>query len=214
MAAVGGHIQGDEHKGTDAKCTLSIATMQLAVCTVYPLLLWAIGWNPIKLTGLQKPEPMKLPQLTGSDIWSTLPLACYSTTAHAFGVFCLAYSATFGQIVKSSEPVMSAAVNAVFYKKAPTAAKVVCIVFIVLGVAISTLKLNKDANDEPLENVGVFSGKYKIEPDMYCVLFGVLGSTMAAFKGGETKKLLEAPGLKDRFGGLSNQFAVTEVSLV
>merc|ERR1719253_594241 len=112
---------------------------------------------------------MKLPQLTGNDMLATLPLACYSTTAHAFGVFCLAYSATFGQIVKSSEPVMSAAVNTVFYKKAPTVAKVVCIVFIVLGVAISTLKVNVDENDKPLENVGIFSGKYQIKPDMMCV---------------------------------------------
>ena len=40
------------------------------------------------------------------------------------GVFCLIASPTFGQIVKASEPVMSAAVNTIFYNKAPSVPKV------------------------------------------------------------------------------------------
>merc|ERR1719197_1199199 len=39
----------------------------------------------------------------------------------------------------------------------------------------------------------------------------MIGNTFAAFKGSETKKLMTVDGLKDRMGGVANQFAVTEV---
>ena len=53
-------------------------------------------------------------------------------------------------------------------------------------------------------------GAYKLKFDETALLFGMIGNTFAAFKGAETKKLMTVPGLKDRMGGVANQFAVTE----
>merc|ERR1711907_860368 len=38
-----------------------------------------------------------------------------------------------------------------------------------------------------------------------------IANMFAAIKGGENSKLMKAPGLKDRIGGVGNQFALTEV---
>ena len=60
------------HVGSCSRAQVS--TMQLGVCSVYALLMWIIRINPIKLLGLQSPEAMKLPKLTGSDLVKTLPV--------------------------------------------------------------------------------------------------------------------------------------------
>jgi len=39
----------------------------------------------------------------------------------------------------------------------------------------------------------------------------MIGNMFAAFKGSENKKLMTAPGIKDRYGGVANQFATTEI---
>ena len=49
--------------------------MQLGVCTVYALLMWIIRINPIKLLGLQSPEAMNLPKITGGDLVKTVPVS-------------------------------------------------------------------------------------------------------------------------------------------
>ena len=108
LTAVGG-----KHGGL----TMTVSTMQLGVCSLYALVLWIVGLNPIKLCGLQLPEKMKIPQITMSDIKATLPVGFCSAAAHSAGVFCLGAD-LFGQIVKAGEPVMSAMVNTVFYNKA------------------------------------------------------------------------------------------------
>ena len=38
----------------------------------------------------------------------------------------------------------------------------------------------------------------------------MIGNIFAAFKGSENKKLMDVKGLKDRMGGVANQFALTE----
>lgn len=135
LTAVGG-----KHGGL----TMTVSTMQLGVCSVYALVLWIVGLNPIKLCGLQLPEKMKFPQITMSDIKATLPVGFCSACAHSAGVFCLGADPLFGQIVKAGEPVMSAIVNTLFYNKAPSKAKMVCLVFIVAGVAFASLKKGAD----------------------------------------------------------------------
>lgn len=135
LTAVGG-----KHGGL----TMTVSTMQLGVCSLYALVLWIVGLNPIKLCGLQLPEKMKIPQITMSDIKATLPVGFCSAAAHSAGVFCLGADPLFGQIVKAGEPVMSAMVNTVFYNKAPSKAKMVCLVFIVAGVAFASLKKGAD----------------------------------------------------------------------
>ena len=189
LGAVGGKYGG---------LTMTVSTMQLGVCTLYALVLWVVSVNPIKLCGLQTPERMKVPKITKSDIVATLPVGFCSAVAHSAGVFCLGADPLFGQIVKAGEPVMSALVNTIFYKKAPSMAKSVCLIFIVAGVAFASLK-----KDE--------TGAYKLKFDERALIFGMIGNTFAAFKGSENKKLMEKPGIKDRYAGVANQFAVTEV---
>jgi len=100
--------------------------------------------------------------------------------------------------VKAGEPVMSAFVSTVFYKGKESAAKLFCLLFIVGGVAFASLK--KDD-----------TGAYKLKFDQTALIAGMLGNIFAAFKGTETKKLMKAEGIKDRYQGSANQFAVTEV---
>ena len=115
--------------------TMTVSTMQLGVCSLYAVVLWLIGLNPIKLCGLQLPEKMPFPKTTGKDIFKTIPVGFCSAAAHSAGVFCLGADPLFGQIVKAGEPVLSALVNTVFYGKPPSKAKFVCLFFIVAGVA-------------------------------------------------------------------------------
>lgn len=141
---------------------------------------------------------MKLPAITGKDLIATLPVGFCSAAAHSAGVFCLGADPLFGQIVKAGEPVLSALVNTVFYGKPPSGAKCVCLLFIVGGVAFASLKKGAD-------------GAYALKFDQTALVFGMIGNAFAAFKGSENKKLMTMPGVKDRYGGVANQFATTEV---
>ncbi len=189
LTAVGGKTSG---------LTMTVSTMQLGVCTLYAFVLWIVGLNPIKICGFQLPERMKLPKINMKDLGDTVPVGFCSAVAHSAGVFCLGADPLFGQIVKAGEPVMSAMVNTFFYAKPPSRAKFVCLIFIVAGVAFASLKKGDD-------------GAYKLKFDERALLFGMIGNTFAAFKGSENKKLMDKPGVKDRYGGVANQFAVTEV---
>jgi len=178
--------------------TMTVSTMQLGVCSLYAVVLWLIGLNPIKLCGLQLPEKMPFPKTTGKDIFKTIPVGFCSAAAHSAGVFCLGADPLFGQIVKAGEPVLSALVNTVFYGKPPSKAKFVCLFFIVAGVAFASLKKGTD-------------GAYALKFDERALMFGMIGNAFAAFKGSENKKLMEDKDLKSRMGGVANQFALTEV---
>jgi len=190
LKAVGGKYSG---------LTMTVSTLQLGICSLYAGLLWLTNFNPITLLGLQAPEKMPLPQTTKEDLVGTLPVGFCAAAAHSAGVFCLGADPLFGQIVKSGEPVLSAFVNTVFYGKPPSLAKVVCLFFIVGGVAFASLKKNLE------------TGQYKLKFDERALIFGMIGNSFAAFKGSENKKLMTKPGLKDRMGGVANQFALTEV---
>jgi len=189
LKAVGGKYSG---------LTMTVSTLQLGVCTLYAGLLWLTNFNPITLLGLQPPEKMPLPQTTKQDIIDTVPVGFCAAAAHSAGVFCLGADPLFGQIVKAGEPVLSAFVNTVFYGKPPTLAKVFCLFFIVGGVGFASLKKGLD-------------GAYKLKFDERALIFGMIGNSFAAFKGSENKKLMLKEGLKDRMGGVANQFALTEV---
>jgi len=184
--------------GKKGGLTMTVSTMQLGVCTVYALLLWLIRMNPIKLCGLQLPDAMQLPKVTGKDLVATLPVGFCSAAAHSSGVFCLGADPLFGQIVKAGEPVLSAFVNTVFYKKPPTMAKLICLLFIVGGVSFASLKKNPE------------TGAYGLKFDQTALVFGMLSNAFAAFKGSENKKLMTTEGIKERMGGVANQFALTE----
>jgi solute carrier family 35 protein E1 len=185
--------------GKLAGMTMIVATVQLAVCTVYALITWLIRINPAKIFGLQVPSSQKLPQITAADVIATLPVGFCAAGAHACTVFALGGDPLFGQIVKSGEPVLAALVNTVFYGKPPSTYKIMCLPIIVGGVAFASLK--KDAE----------SGGYKLKFDQTALVFGMLANAFAAFRGSENKKLMSDKGIAARFGGVGNQFAVTQI---
>ena len=134
---------GGKHSGL----TMTVSTLQLGICTLYAGLLWLTNFNPITLLGLEKPSKMPLPETTKQDIIDTVPVGFCAAAAHSAGVFCLGADPLFGQIVKAGEPVLSAFVNTVFYGKAPSLPKVVCLFFIVSGVGFASLKKKATGGD-------------------------------------------------------------------
>merc|ERR1712196_325748 len=52
---------------------------------------------------------------------------------------------------------------------------------------------------------------YSIEFDVTALAMASLANMFAAIKGGENSKLMKTEGLKERIGGVDNQFAMTEV---
>ena len=177
---------------------MTVSTMQLGVCAGYALLLWLTTINPIKLCGLQAPDRQKLPASTFSDIVKTIPVGFCAAAAHSASVFALGGDPLFGQIVKAGEPVLSAIVNTIFYKSPPSFAKWCCLPIIVGGVAFASMKKAAD-------------GTYSLTFDMTALQFGLLANAFAAFKGSESKKLMTDKDIKSRYGGVGNQYAVTEI---
>ena len=98
-------------------------------------------------------------------------------------------------------------VNTLIYSKAPSMAKWLCLPVIVGGVVFSCLKPTEGGNI-CLPGVGKC---YEIEFDMTALAMASLANLFAAIKGGENAKLMKTEGLKDRIGGVGNQFALTEV---
>jgi len=188
----------NEVGGKMAGMTMIVATMQLGVCALYALVTWIVKINPVNIFGLQVPSKQNVPKLSTSDLIKTLPVALCSAGAHACTVFALGGDPLFGQIVKSAEPVLAAIVNTVFYGKPPTATKAACLPIIVGGVAFASLKKGVD-------------GSYALKFDQTALVFGMIANIFAAFKGSENKKLMDTPGLKERFAGVGNQFAVTQI---
>merc|ERR1712196_612577 len=117
---------------------------------------------------------------------------------HSSSVFALGGDPLFGQIVKAGEPAMSAIVNTLFYGKPPSILKAACLPIIVGGVMFASLKKQAE-------------GGYALKFDMTALQFGLLANCFAAFKGSESKKLMTGPGIKKRYGGVGNQYAVTEI---
>lgn len=170
---------------------LIIATAQLAVGFVYALFLWVA------------PEARKPPTITLSDFMLMIPAGVCSAGAHAASVFSLAAGGVaFGQIVKAAEPAFAAVIGTVFYNKKISIAKWLCLIPIIGGVVLAALKQKSDGSFELDFTVGGLIG-------------ALIANAFAAFKGNESKKLLETAGLKDRIGGPGNQFALmTLISLM
>jgi len=184
--------------GKTAGMTMTVSTMQLGVCTVYAIIIWIVGLNPIKLCGLQAPEKQSVPKLSASDMMKTVPVGVCSAGAHSSSVFALGGDPLFGQIVKAGEPVVSTVVNTLFYGKSPGMKEFLCLPVIVGGVGFASLKKGAD-------------GGYALKFDATALIFGMIANGFAAFKGSENNKLMSDKNMKARFLGVGNQFAVTEV---
>jgi len=183
--------------GKTAGMTMTVSTMQLGVCAAYAIVLWVLSFNPIKLCGLQTPDRQKLPGTKFTDILKTIPVGFCAAAAHSASVFALGGDPLFGQIVKAGEPVLSAIVNTIFYGKPPSLPKWCCLPIIVGGVAFASMKK--------------VEGAYTLKFDMTALQFGLLANAFAAFKGSENKKLMTDKDIKARYGGVGNQYAVTEI---
>ena len=176
---------------------VTISVAQLAVCSLYGLAMWVVGYNPATMLGLKMPTKHPLPKITMSDVGSMMTLSIAFAATHTLGVIALTSgSPAFGQIVKAAEPVFSAVVNTFCYSKAISLSKWLVLPLIVGGVAISTLQKNP-------------AGGYSVEYDMTALMAGAVCNVAAAFKGSENAKALEKPGLKERLGGVGNTFALT-----
>mmetsp|Transcript_3243 Transcript_3243/g.7494 ORF Transcript_3243/g.7494 Transcript_3243/m.7494 type:complete len:290 (-) Transcript_3243:166-1035(-) len=189
--------------GKTAGYTMTISTMQLGVCAVYAILMWLTGINPVKILGLQAPAAQKLPKLSTADLIATVPVGFCSAAAHSASVFALGGDPLFGQIVKAGEPVLAAAVGLGVYGKTISMTKTLCLPIIVGGVAFASLKKGPD-------------GGYGLKFDQTALLFGMMANAFAAIKGQENSKLMKDKNGKpteiyNRFAGVGNQFAVTEI---
>jgi len=189
------NASGGKHGGLG----MTIATLQLGVGATYSLLIWIVGLNFLPCCGFVAPTKQALPKISFTDLIAMLPVAFCSAAAHSSSVLALnAGSVTFGQIVKAGEPVFSALVNTIMYGKSPSLAKWLCLPVVIGGVVFSCLKPTP-------------AGSYAIEFDMTALTMASLANMFAAIKGAENSKLMKTPGLKERIGGVGNQFAMTEV---
>ena len=185
---------------------MTVATLQLGGHGVL-FLIWIVGYNFLPCCGFAA-RRAGAAKITASDLVKMLPVAFCSAAAHSASVPAPnAGSVLFGQIVKAGEPVFSALVNTLIYSKAPSMAKWLCLPVIVGGVVFSCLKPTEGGNI-CLPGVGKC---YEIEFDMTALAMASLANLFAAIKGGENAKLMKTEGLKDRIGGVGNQFALTEV---
>jgi len=136
------------------------------------------------------PDARSTPKLTMDDYKKTLPVGFTSAGAHAASVFALSAGAvSFGQIVKAAEPAFAALIGTLFYGSKVSTAKWLCLIPVIGGVVLASLG----------------------ELDFAWAALGTaaLANVFAAIKANENKKLMVTEGLKDRLGGVGNQFAVT-----
>lgn len=174
-----------------SKFAMTIATAQLAVGVVYAIFLWIA------------PDARKPPKITVADFLKMIPAGVCSAGAHAASVFSLAAGGVaFGQIVKAAEPAFAAVIGTVIYGKKISIYKWLCLFPIIGGVVLAALKQKAD-------------GSFEMDFTWGGLIGALIANAFAAFKGNESKKLLETPGLKDRIGGAGNQFALmTIISLL
>lgn len=190
------------------KFAMTIATAQLAVGAVYAIFMWMTGsW--------------KMPKITQADIMKCIPAGVCSAGAHAASVFSLAAGGVaFGQIVKSAEPVFAALVSTIFYGKSQSMGKWMCLIPIIGGVVLASLKL-KDPS-APLGNpLNYVQTNIEMDFSMGGLVGALVANLFAAFKANESHKLMHKElgpdgkplpnQLVDRFGTTSNQFAVMSI---
>lgn len=181
------NFTGKAAKADGSDFAMTIATAQLLVGVIYSVFLWVA------------PDARKAPKTTFSDILKAIPAGVCSAGAHAASVFALAAGGVaFGQIVKAAEPAFAAVIGTFVYGKKISVAKWLCLIPIIGGVCLAALKQTK-------------SGAIELDFTIGGLIGALVANVFAAFKGNESKKLMETPGLKDRIGGAGNQFAIMTI---
>jgi len=166
---------------------MTIATAQLGIGVIYAVFLWIA------------PDARKPPSITVSDFIRMIPAGVCSAGAHAASVFSLAAGGVaFGQIVKASEPAFAAVIGTFVYGKKISIYKWLCLIPIIGGVVLAALKQLPDGSIELDFTVGSLVG-------------ALVANAFAAFKGNESKKLIEDKEFKARVGSVGNQFALMTI---
>jgi len=138
------------------------------------------------------PDARAAPKVTIDDIIKMLPVAFCMMGAHSASVFALSAGAvSFGQIVKSAEPAFAAVLSQFVYGKKISKAKWLCLPIVIGGVILASVK--------------------ELDFAMSALISACIANLFAAFKGNENKKLMDTEGLKERIGGVGNQFALTTI---
>merc|ERR1719329_1700123 len=154
---------------------------------IYALFLWVA------------PDARKPPSVTQSDLIKMIPVGICSAGAHAASVFSLsAGGVAFGQIVKAAEPAFAAVIGTFIYGNKISVYKWLCLIPIIGGVCLAAMKQNAD-------------GSFAMDFTVGGLVGALVANAFAAFKGCENKKLMDTPGLKDRIGGVGNQFAIMTI---
>lgn len=139
------------------------------------------------------PDARALPKITFDDWRRTLLVGFTSAGAHAASVFALSAGAvSFGQIVKAAEPAFAALIGTSFYGTKVSLAKWLCLIPVIGGVVLASLG--------------------ELDFAWAALITAAIANVFAAFKANENKKLMETPGLKERIGGVGNQFALTMIN--
>jgi solute carrier family 35 protein E1 len=130
--------------------------------------------------------------VTHNQIIKMLPVALCYAGAHSASVFSFsAGSVSFGQIVKAAEPAFAAVLSQFVYKKKISKAKWLCLPIVIGGVILASVN--------------------ELDFAWSALLSACLANVFAAVRGNENKKLMETEGLKDRLGGVGNQFCITSI---
>ena len=69
--------------GKTAGMTMTVSTFQLIVCAAYAFVVWIVGYNPIKLCGLQWVEEMRFPIGARMKRWLAMEFPCACPCAHS-----------------------------------------------------------------------------------------------------------------------------------
>mmetsp|Transcript_2298 Transcript_2298/g.3432 ORF Transcript_2298/g.3432 Transcript_2298/m.3432 type:complete len:378 (-) Transcript_2298:23-1156(-) len=132
----------------------------------------------------------KLPTTTQGDLIKMFPVAFTNLGAHSASVFAMGAGAvSFAQIVKASEPAFAAVLSVLFYGKKVSLGKWLMLPIIIGGVILASVK--------------------ELDFAVSALVAACTANAFAAVKGNENKKLMDSPGIAERIGGVSNQFALT-----
>merc|ERR1719231_1090027 len=124
------------------------------------------------------------------DLTKMIPVSFCAAAAHSFSVFAQSAGAvSFAMIVKAAEPAFAAVVGTLLYGKSVSPSKWAMLVPVIGGVILASVK--------------------ELDFAWSALITASLANLFAAFKANENKKLMETPGIRDRLGGVGNQFAIT-----
>jgi solute carrier family 35 protein E1 len=108
---------------------MTVATLQLAVGTLYGLFMWVA------------PDAREMPKVSMADLGKMLPVGFCAAGAHSASVFAMSAGAvSFGQIVKAAEPAFAALIGTFIYGKQVSISKWLCLIPVIGGVCLASVK--------------------------------------------------------------------------